>query len=196
MGWCRRCRRATEGRVYYCPACRRRRQAVRMRRKRQCYLDQGLCTRCGGPRDAEGLTCSRCLAEGKVLRRKVTRAKKALYMRTLMDRRREEGLCAYCGREIDQPAFKMCSRCRAHRVEYYRANWADHKYRAIKGGYNTQRGPVPLCGVCRLHHLKCRECGKWMGVSHGFRCVWRCRCGHRESFERPWEWYEVPKEGR
>lgn len=167
-----------------------------MQRKRHGYLEKGLCTRCGGVRDAEGLTCSRCIAEGRRLRRKVPKAKTAQYMRTLMQRRRDEGLCAYCGREIDQPVFKMCSWCRARRRAAYLSHRTDWKLRAIRGGYNTQKAPVPRCGVCRLQHLQCRRCAKWMGVSHGFRCVWKCRCGHEESFERPWDWYEVPKDRR
>jgi len=189
----RRFRQRKRGRQWYCKACRLKRQKKdrkhRAHKRMARYyrrLRRGLCPECGGWRDGEGIQCRQCREQNKnAQRRCITSPRRARYMRRLLKRRRREGMCAYCGREIDEPGYRMCSKCRKHGRDYYYIPEVHEKVRLYaKDHYHHE--PVPICKVCGCPHLRCDRCQKFMKATHGNdRCIWTCRCGIEKTFRGP-----------
>lgn len=158
------------------------------RRRKRLYNDRlhaGLCPHCGGKReDPFTIGCRSC--NGKNAQRRVkfyNRDKKALYQRRLLQRRRREGVCTICGQGIDNPAFKLCSKCREERRLYYHEN-REHKLEYAKRRYHLTHRPKPLCPTCGRHHYRC-SCGKMMKVNHGpDSCLFACKCGNTVVISR------------
>jgi len=147
-------------------------------------LKRGLCPECGGERDGEGIQCRSCRKGNReAQQRGKTKERTNKYMSRLFKSRRAEGMCAYCGREIDESGYRMCSKCRKHVRDYYRRPGVHEKIRLWnKEHYHHE--PAPVCEVCGYAHLRCDRCGRFMGVSHGSeRCLWICRCGNEKHLK-------------
>jgi hypothetical protein len=88
---------ASDGRVA-CAACRRRKVE-----KQLSYLDrlrlEGLCLACREKLDGHGPHCTRC------------RAKIGVSVKALYERRREQGVCIYCGGELSLVSTYRCDPC-------------------------------------------------------------------------------------
>lgn len=123
---------------------RHRNQGDYHRKRRQGFLDAGLCGTCGKEPLVAGTT------QGEICRDK-SRAKSA--ERYDPERRKQwvaDGLCSDCGKPKEQPRKRLCEACRERTRE------RDRRKRAALGAQG-------VCGQCRKNPVqpnqkRCREC--------------------------------------
>lgn len=134
MKLCAMCRTPTENGKRRCPRHEADHRADTLRR-RKARDDAGLCSNCGGPRDAQGKLCAACLA----------------YFRERLSQRKASGLCVRCGYGAKATVGVMCRRCWFKKMAADCANARGPANDVLADGLETlwekQRGLCALTGV-------------------------------------------------
>ena len=74
------------------------------------YLKRGDCPACGGPRDADGFLCLKCLVGNRRRGALISRALRTKYNMDYRRRNRRAGLCPRCGKPTS-PGLIHCRFC-------------------------------------------------------------------------------------
>lgn len=153
--------------------------------QRQHRITNNLCLMCGGPRDSEKSSCSKCLTRKSERRKAARKARQAI------------GVCL-CGRHITKG--KMCDKCK----EKGKRERIAHDKRWIAKGLCPRCGKAPLPGkiYCASHTAyqtliimqryndrraknQCTVCGVDLSVDESIRCK-KCNDIHVEASKRKW----------
>ena len=127
-----------------CPTCRSRRRAAQMvaQEKRNAM---GLCARCPGSLDRQGVLCSGCVKKQAKRGAKVTMRRRESRSVAKADGRP----CTKCRKPVEDERFRHCVRCRA-------SSTRAAKKRARK---RVMTGACPKCGKPRDGDtVVCRSC--------------------------------------
>lgn len=117
--------------LVHCPACLKG-----MRAKCDEYKAEGKCLRCGKAVDDEHVRCSKCRAILQLVRAEHRDEHNAV-LRANRQARVDDGVCTYCGGEIDDDWYSQCSKCRTYHREYKRRQRARQKANAEAGTGQT-----------------------------------------------------------
>ncbi|MXY65741.1 MAG: hypothetical protein F4Y85_11035 [Gammaproteobacteria bacterium] len=127
---------------------RRRSARIRSERRRQAWLDAGLCTRCGqNPPAEDGTTCISCRSRRQGIERKRYHDRKAA------------GLCVRCGEASTFDGAALCLSCTALEAESGRQ---ERKNAASRRRYGERR-QAGVCTDCRMPShgaSRCPECAQ------------------------------------
>ena len=125
------------------------------RRHYEKKIQNGLCGRCGGPKDREGFYCSECLKE------------QSKYKKETRDFFRRHNLCTICGKVAVFGNERTCPECRAKRREIV-SRWITPEKSREYLDENKNRAK-------RIYHERkakgiCTRCGKRKAERDKTRC--------------------------
>ncbi|KKM24391.1 hypothetical protein LCGC14_1605530 [marine sediment metagenome] len=101
--------------------------------QRKRLLEAGRCVMCGGKRNDENIVCDNCKT----------------YAKNRLERRREEGLCTFCGKNPPETARRLCGDCHKKRSPIWNAlNKAHSSHNLSQRILRKQRVIDHYGGIC------------------------------------------------
>ena len=139
-------------------------------KERRKYLKKiGRCTKCGQNKATNGFaTCNSCrekaARKARENRQNNTEAANTVraYQKALRDKRRKEGLCTECGKNVPEKGFARCNECRKRQRRYRKTYYT--KYQLSDRYLWKSQGKCSRCGSDDIHEGT-SLCEKCYGVS-------------------------------